>query len=210
MNHLPFSPAAERNQQPILERLQALLPERGSALEIASGTGQHAVAFSQQLPGWTWQPTEADAALVKAIDARVQIEGLSARVRPALGLDVLARAWPIQREGQPEAFDLIFCANLLHIAPWAVCGGLMHGAVVHLAPGGVLVTYGPYLESGVPTSPGNQAFDASLRASNPAWGLRQLHDVVEQAGQASLLLRERHVMPANNLLLVWAREPADH
>ena len=210
MNHLPFSPAAERNQQPILERLQALLPERGSALEIASGTGQHAVAFSQQLPGWTWQPTEADAALVKAIDARVQIEGLSARVRPALGLDVLARAWPIQREGQPEAFDLIFCANLLHIAPWAVCGGLMHGAAVHLAPGGVLVTYGPYLESGVPTSPGNQAFDASLRASNPAWGLRQLHDVVEQAGQASLLLRERHVMPANNLLLVWAREPADH
>ena len=210
MNHLPFSPAAERNQQPILERLQALLPERGSALEIASGTGQHAVAFSQQLPGWTWQPTEADAALVKAIDARVQIEGLSARVRPALGLDVLARALPIQREGQPEAFDLIFCANLLHIAPWAVCGGLMHGAVVHLAPGGVLVTYGPYLESGVPTSPGNQAFDASLRASNPAWGLRQLHDVVEQAGQASLLLRERHVMPANNLLLVWAREPADH
>lgn len=210
MNHLPFSPAAERNQHPILERLQALLPERGSALEIASGTGQHAVAFSQQLPGWTWQPTEADAALVKAIDARVQIEGLSARVRPALGLDVLARAWPIQREGQPEAFDLIFCANLLHIAPWAVCGGLMHGAAVHLAPGGVLVTYGPYLESGVPTSPGNQAFDASLRASNPAWGLRQLHDVVEQAGQASLLLRERHVMPANNLLLVWAREPADH
>ena len=210
MNHLPFSPAAERNQQPILERLQALLPERGSALEVASGTGQHAVAFVQQLPGWTWQPTEADEALVKAIDARVQIEGLSARVRPALGLDVLARALPIQREGQPEAFDLIFCANLLHIAPWPVCGGLMHGAAVHLAPGGVLVTYGPYLESGVPTSPGNQAFDASLRASNPAWGLRQLDDVVEQAEQAGLVLRERHGMPANNLLLVWTREPAGH
>jgi SAM-dependent methyltransferase len=208
VNHLPFSPAAERNQQPILERLQALLPERGSALEIASGTGQHAVAFAQQLPGWTWQPTEADAALLKAIDARVQMEGLSTQVRPALGLDVFARAWPIQRERQPEAFDLIFCANLLHIAPWPVCGGLMQGAAIHLAPGGVLVTYGPYLEHGVPTSPGNQAFDASLRASNPAWGLRQLDDVVEQAEQAGLVLRARHAMPANNLLLVWTREPA--
>ena len=208
MNHLPFSPAAERNQQPILERLQALLPERGSALEIASGTGQHAVGFAQHLPGWTWQPTEADEALVEAIDARVQIAGLPARVRPALRLDVLARAWPIQREGQPEAFDLVFCANLLHIAPWAVCAGLMQGSARHLAPEGRLLTYGPYLEDGVPTSPGNQAFDASLRASDAAWGLRRLDDVAQQAQAAGLVLRERHAMPANNLLLVWAREPA--
>jgi SAM-dependent methyltransferase len=210
MTELPFSPAAERNRQPILERLHALLPQQGSALEIASGTGQHAVGFAQQLPGWTWQPTEADEALVKAIDARVSAAGLAPRVRPARGLDLLAGSWPEHAPGQPERFDLIFCANLLHIAPWAVCGGLMQGAAVHLAPGGVLVTYGPYLEDGVPTSPGNQAFDASLRASNPAWGLRQLDDVVAQARRADLLLRERHAMPANNLLLVWSREPATH
>ncbi|WP_291010351.1 DUF938 domain-containing protein [Hydrogenophaga sp.] len=206
--NLPFSPAAERNQQVILERLQALLPDSGSALEIASGTGQHAVGFAQHLPGWRWQPSEADEALVSAIDARVQIAGLQARVRPALRLDVLARSWPIQCDGQPEAFDLIFCANLLHISPWPVCEGLMHGAATHLAPEGRLVTYGPYLEDGVPTAPGNQAFDASLRANNAAWGIRRLEAVAQQAQATGLALRERYAMPANNLLVVWAREPA--
>jgi SAM-dependent methyltransferase len=202
---LPFSPAAERNKQVILDRLQALLPAQGRALEIASGPGQHVVWFAEQLPGWQWQPTENDPVLVAAIDARVQIAGLQKQVRPARALDVTQLPWPLAEPA--PAFDAIFCANLLHIAPWAVCSGLMEGAAQCLAPGGLLITYGPYLEQDVPTAPGNQAFDASLRASNPHWGVRQLEDVAQQAAAAGLQLRERHPMPANNLLLVWAREP---
>jgi hypothetical protein len=134
---------------------------------------------------------------------------LHARVRPALRLDVLVpRSWPTHSDGQPEAFDLIFCANLLHIAPWPACLGLMQGAATHLAAEGRLVTYGPYLEDGVPPAAGNQAFDASLRANDVAWGLRRLEAVAQQAQAVGLTLRERHAMPANNLLLVWAREPA--
>jgi phospholipid N-methyltransferase len=202
---LPFSPAAERNKQAILERLQTVLPAQGSALEIASGPGQHVVWFAEQLPDWQWQPTENEPLLVDAIKARVQLAGLQPQVKPAQALDVTQLPWPLAAPEQ--TFDAIFCANLLHIAPWAVCIGLMQGAALCLAPGGVLVTYGPYLEQDVPTAPGNQAFDASLRASNPQWGVRQLEDVAQQAAAAGLHLRERHPMPANNLLLVWAREP---
>ena len=203
---LPFSPAAERNKQAILERLKSLLPAQGRALEIASGPGQHVVWFAEHLPGWHWQPTENDPLLVTAVNARVQIAGLQKQVQPAHALDVTRSPWPL---AAPEpAFDAIFCANLLHIAPWSACAGLMQGAVQCLAPEGVLIPNGPYLEQDVPTSPGNLSFDASLRASDPQWGLRALHAVAEQARGAGLYLRERHAMPANNLLLVWAREPA--
>lgn len=203
---LPFSPAAERNKQAILERLQVLLPARGNALEIASGPGQHVVWFAEHLPGWHWQPTENDPALVAAVNARVQVAGLQKQVRPAHALDVTRSPWPIA--STEDAFDAIFCANLLHIAPWAACTGLMQGAAQCLATRGLLITYGPHTEEGVPTSPGNQAFDASLRASDPQWGLRALHAVAEQARGAGLHLRERHPTSANNLLLVWTREPA--
>ena len=203
---LPFSPAAERNKQAILERLQVLLPAHGNALEIASGPGQHVVWFAEHLPGWHWQPTENDPALVAAVNARVQVAGLQKQVRSAHALDVTRSPWPMA--STEETFDAIFCANLLHIAPWAACTGLMQGAAQCLATRGLLITYGPYTEEGVPTSPGNQAFDASLRASDPQWGLRALHTVAGQARGAGLYLRERHAMPANNLLLVWAREPA--
>jgi SAM-dependent methyltransferase len=203
---LPFSPAAERNKQAILERLQSLLPEQGRALEIASGPGQHVVWFAEHLPGWHWQPTENDPLLVAAVNARVQIAGLQKQVQPAHALDVTRSPWPLAAPEQ--TFDAIFCANLLHIAPWTACAGLMQGAAQCLAPEGVLITYGPYLEQDIPTSPGNFAFDASLRASDSQWGLRQLEAVAQQAQAARLRLRERHPMPANNLLLIWAREPA--
>lgn len=122
---------------------------------------------------------------------------------PPRVLDVMTPAWPVQ----PAAFDGIYCANMLHIAPWATCAALMQGAARHLAPQGVLITYGPYLEDGVPTSEGNLAFDASLRHENAAWGIRRREDVEQMARKAGLVLRERHAMPANNLLLVWGREP---
>jgi len=203
---LPFSPAAERNKQVILELLQALLPAKGTALEIASGPGQHVVWFAEHLPGWHWQPTENDPALVAAVNARVEIAGLQKQVRLAHALDVTRAPWPLAAPEQ--TFDAIFCANLLHIAPWSACTGLMQGAAQCLATHGLLITYGPYLEQDVPTSPGNLSFDASLRASNPEWGVRQLDAVAQLAQAAGLQLRERHAMPANNLLLVWARELA--
>ena len=197
---LPHSPAADRNKEPILAVLRTLLPERGTALEIASGTGQHVVSFAAALPQWTWQPSDADASLLPAIAARVAQAGLR-NIRAPVPLDVTAPQWDSQAAPFADRFDAILCANLLHIAPWSACAGLMQGAVRHLAPGGVLVTYGPYFEDEVPAAPSNEAFDASLRSRDPAWGIRRLPDVCAVAQGAGLMLRARHAMPANNLLL---------
>ena len=204
MSSLPHSPAADRNKQPILDRLLALLPAHGTALEISSGTGQHVTWFAAAMPQWTWQPTDVDADALPAIAERVAHEGL-ANVRPPVLLDVTAPRWPAQGPEFAQPFDAIYCANMLHIAPWACCAGLMQGAARYLAPQGVLATYGPYLEDDVVTAPGNLAFDASLKARNPAWGLRRREDVEVEAARAGLQLRERHAMPANNLLLVFGR-----
>jgi SAM-dependent methyltransferase len=209
MPNTPFSPAADRNKQPILDVLRQVLPAHGAALEIASGTGQHAAWFAAGLPGWSWQPTEADAGALPAIQAWTKQAPL-ANVRAPLLLDVMAPQWlspsVAAAPALTETFDAIYCANLLHIAPWATCTALMNGSARHLAPGGVLVTYGPYLEDGVATSPGNLAFDHSLRGQDPAWGIRRLEDVSREAQRAGLGLRARHAMPANNLLLVFARQ----
>jgi SAM-dependent methyltransferase len=193
-----FSPAADRNKQPILDVLRQVLPERGSALEIASGNGQHVAWFASGLPHWTWQPTDAQPRALNTIAACVAQQGLS-NVRAPLLLDVMAPRW-LPDDAQ---FDLIYCANMLHIAPWATCAALMRGSARHLAPGGLLITYGPYLEDGVPTSKGNLAFDQSLRTQNPDWGIRRREDVEQEAARAGLRLSARHAMPANNLLLVW-------
>ncbi len=192
------SPAAERNRAPILAELRRLLPARGMALEIASGSGQHAAHFAAALPGWTWQPSDGDARSLASIAA--WCEGL-ANVRPPLALDVLAPDWP----GLPATVDAIFCANMIHISPWATTPALMQGAVRHLSAAGVLVLYGPYVVEGEPTAASNLAFDADLRARNPDWGLRRLADVAQQAAASGLYLRERVSMPANNALLVFAR-----
>ncbi len=197
---LAFSAPAERNRQPILELLRTLLPPQGRALEIASGTGQHVAWFAQHLPAWQWQPTDLTAELFASITARCAQAGL-ANVQAPQVLDVRSARWPVA----DTLFDLIYCANMLHIAPWDCCTGLLQGAARQLAAGGQLVTYGPYLEDEVPTGAGNLAFDASLRARNPAWGLRRREDVQAEAQRAGLRLAARHAMPANNLLLVWQR-----
>lgn len=191
------SPAAERNLASILEVLQRVLPAHGAALEIASGTGQHVAGFAQGLPGWTWQPSDAQDDAFGSIFYWCAQAGVT-NVLPPLQLDVLA-PWPL-----PQSFNAIYCANMLHISPWATCTALMRGAAQHLAAQGVLITYGPFLERGVPTSPGNIAFDADLRQRNAAWGIRQLDDVVQQAELAGLELSERVAMPANNLLLIFS------
>lgn len=194
-----FSPSADRNKQAILDVLLRVLPPSGNALEIASGTGQHVAWFAAALPQWTWQPTDAMPAALGSISAWVAEQNLP-NVRPLLLLDVM-QAW---LPGDAR-FDLVYCANMLHISPWATCAALMQGAAQCLPPDGVLVTYGPYLEDGVPTSEGNLSFDQSLRAQDASWGIRRREDVEQEAARAGLRLLARHAMPANNLLLVWGR-----
>jgi hypothetical protein len=195
------SPAAERNREPIAAQLQRLLPPRGLLLEVASGTGQHAAFCSAALPGWAWQPTDFEAASLPSINA--WCAGLP-QVHAAVQLDVLQPNWA----GVPTPVDAVFCANMIHIAPWACCAGLMQGAARHLRAPGRLFTYGPYLEDAVATAPGNLAFDADLRRRDPAWGLRRREDVAAVAAAAGFVLQERVALPANNLLLAWGRGPA--
>jgi hypothetical protein len=198
------SPAADRNKAPILEQLRRLLPASGLALEVASGSGQHVAHFAAALAGWRWQPTDGDARSPTSIEA--WCDGLP-NVRLALRLDVLGEASVEALAATlSEPVDAVYCANMLHISPWATCTALMQLAARHLAPQGLLVLYGPYLEADVPTSLGNLAFDADLRARDPAWGIRPLADVLAQAAAVGLHLRERVAMPANNLLLVLARD----
>ncbi|MCZ2496465.1 DUF938 domain-containing protein [Xylophilus sp. Kf1] len=198
---LPCSPAAERNKQPILEALRELLGEGGLALEIASGTGQHVVWLAAALGHWVWQATEADGGLLPVIATRIAQSGL-ANLRTPLALDVMAARWPTPAAPFDERFDAIFCANMLHISPPDTVAALMRGAARHLKPGGLLITYGPYLEDG-PVAPGNLAFDTDLRQRNPAWGIRKLDDVVREAERHALHLQARRQMPANNLLLAF-------
>lgn len=207
MNTPDFSPSAEQNKHPILEKLLQLLPAQGAALEIASGTGQHAAWFASHLPGWRWQPTDVQPASFGSIRAHAAQAGLGNVLEPVL-LDVCTEVWLPAGPDTTEvpAFDLIFCANMLHISPPETGTTLMRGSARHLAPGGVLVTYGPYFENAVATAPSNLAFDASLRERNPDWGVRQREDLEREAQAFGLHLSERHAMPANNLLLVWRRE----
>ncbi len=194
------SAAAERNREPILVQWRRLLPAGGTALEIAAGTGQHAAHFAAALPGWTWLPTDPAPEALASIAA--WCAGLP-NVRPPRRLDVHDAAW----HGVPDAVDAMYVANLLHIAPWSACAALMAGAARHLRRGGRLVVYGPFVEADLPTAPSNLAFDADLRARDPAWGLRALDDVDAQACRAGLRRRERVAMPANNLLLVYEPNP---
>jgi len=198
-----YSPSAERNKQPILEVLQRLLGATGNALEVASGTGQHVVWFAKHLPLWTWQPTEVHRGALYNIEVRVAQAELD-NILEAVQLDVRQAPWfgdaPV-----PPKFDLVLCINMLHIAPWQACAALMRGAAVHLADDGLLVTYGPYFESGTAPKPSNLEFDQSLRAHDASWGIRQIEAVEQEAAQAGLYLAARHAMPANNLLLVWQR-----
>jgi SAM-dependent methyltransferase len=196
-SELPFSPAAERNAAPILARLQAWLPMNARVLELASGTGQHAQHLAAAQPGWDWQPSEARAEALPVVAARCA--GL-ANVHQPLHLDVMAAPWSVD----DAAFDAVFVANLLHIAPWDTTPALMQGAARCLKPGGLLAIYGPFIVDGEPLAPGNSAFDADLRMRNVSWGLRSLQQVQAAARGAGLVLAERCAMPANNLMLRFA------
>ena len=169
------APAAARNRQPILDVLRTCLPATGLVLEVASGTGEHAVHFAQALPALVFQPTDPGVEQRASIDDWTQTLGLP-NVRPALALDASAEPWPVDRA------DAVICINMIHIAPWTASEGLMAGAERLLSPGGVLYLYGPYRETGIATAPSNEAFDRSLRLRDPSWGLRNLDEIVAPKG----------------------------
>jgi SAM-dependent methyltransferase len=192
------APATLRNRQPILDVLKPHLPAHGLVLEVASGTGQHVVHFARACPGLTFQPSDPDPAHRASIDAWAAALGL-ANVRPAIALDASAEAWPV------EAADAVLCINMIHISPWEATLGLMRGAARVLSPDGLLYLYGPYKRGGRHTAPGNEAFDASLRAENPLWGVRDLEAVANLAAAQGFAAPEIVEMPANNLSLLFRK-----
>ncbi len=189
------SPAALRNRDPILAVLRAHLPPSGLVLEIASGTGEHVAHFAANLPGLTFQPSDPEPERRASIDSWG--EGL-ANIRPALALDVRDDPWPV------AAADAVFCANMIHIAPWEATPTLLRGAAGVLPPGGVLILYGPFFTE-APAAEGNIAFDLDLRARNPAWGIRSLSDVAAVAAAAGFGAPVVEPMPANNLCVMFRR-----
>lgn len=202
MDQRRHAPAAERNKQPILDVLRRVLPASGTVLEVASGTGQHVAHFAAALPALTWQPSDRTDQEFASIVAWCASTGAS-NARPPLVLDVTREPWPL------ATVDAIFCANMIHIAPWQACLGLLRGAGRHLAPGAPLVLYGPFRIGGEHTAPSNAAFDADLRARDPAWGVRDLDEVARVAASHGLELEERVAMPANNLTVILRRRRDD-
>ncbi|WP_066552166.1 DUF938 domain-containing protein [Croceicoccus bisphenolivorans] len=193
------APATLRNREPIAEQLRTILPDRGLILEIASGSGEHAVYLAGQFPTLDWRPTDMSDAALASIAAWRAENGRS-NVLPPLRLDLTDTDWPV---GQADA---IFCANMTHIAPWEATEGLFGGAGRVLARGCPMVIYGPFIEADVPTSPSNLAFDENLKARNRLWGLRDVAALDDLALANGLSRQARVAMPANNLLLVYRRK----
>ncbi len=199
------APATGRNREPILAVLRRILPASGTVLEIASGTGEHAVAFAPALAPRYWLPSDPDADNLASI-AAWRAERPADNLLAPLRLDVRETPWPVEEHPPPEPVSAIVAINLVHIAPWAATPALMAGAGRILPPGGVLYLYGPYRVEGRHTAPSNADFDAWLKAQNPAWGVRDLDEVVAAAAAAGLRFEARHAMPANNLSLVFVRD----
>lgn len=187
-----------RNRDPILAVLREVLPTSGTVLEIAAGTGEHAVYFSRFLPGIFWKPSDPDANARASIAAWREAEGLHNLMVP-IALDAAAAQWPL------ESADALVCINMIHISPWSATLGLMAGAGRLLSQGAPLVLYGPYRREGHAIEPGNAAFDEDLKRRNPEWGLRCLEDVAKVAVGHGLALERVVEMPANNLTVVFRR-----
>jgi len=199
--------AFHRNHQPIWAVLEKhLAGKSGDVLEAGSGTGQHVIFFAKHSPDITWWPSDFNETHLKSIEAwRVHSE--LANVRAPLRVDLTDPAWRAEiRDGRgPKNLRAVFCANVIHIAPWSVAEGLFAGSGRYLASDGLLILYGPFKRDGKHTALSNAVFDTSLREGNPEWGVRDIADVEKLAGSAGLALRDIVEMPANNLILVFAR-----
>ena len=197
-----FSPAAARNAGPILNVLRTALPAQGTVLEVGSGSGQHVIAFAAALPGLRWLPSDPDPAARRSIAAWSQAAGL-ANLAPPQDLDLLRD--PV--EAWPGPLAAILAINLVHITPWAVTPALLGGAGRALPPDGLLYLYGPFMQGGRHTSASNESFDRLLRSHDPGWGVRDLDRVAAAAAAAGLRLERSVAMPANNLSVLFRREP---
>lgn len=193
------APATLRNRQPILDVLRLVLPETGAVLEIGSGSGEHATFFASEFPRLVWQPSDVDEANLASIVAWAG-EGARANLLAAIRLDAAEVPWP---GDLIRPLDGIVCINVIHIAPWTVCRGLMAGAGDVLRPGAPLVLYGPFMRERRHTAPSNEAFDRMLRESDPRFGVRDLGDVAAEAAANGLELDRVVGMPANNLSVVF-------
>jgi SAM-dependent methyltransferase len=197
-----FSPSAARNMAPILAILRRVLPPHGVVLEIGCGTGEHAVYFAGAMPQLIWRPSDPDPGARASAASWVNFAGLS-NVRAPLDIDVGANAWGVEQEAP---FDAIVSLNMVHIAPWAASLGLFAGAGRMLRADALLILYGPFMRDGTHNAPSNAAFDASLKARNPSWGVRDIADLERLGKSSGLILRETIEMPANNRSLVFAKE----
>ena len=193
------APATARNSQPLAEVLARELPASGTVLEIASGSGEHAVFMARRFPALDWQPSDRDAEALASVDAWAADARL-ANLRPAIALDAAAPDWPI------VSADALLCVNMVHISPWDAAVGLFAGAGRVLGSGAPLVLYGPFVEPDVETAASNHAFDQSLRQRDPAWGLRSTADLDRLAAGHGMTRTARCAMPANNLVLVYRRD----
>ena len=187
------APAAARNVGPIGDVLAEWLPKSGLVLEIASGTGEHALAFARRFPNLEWQPSDPDPQALASIAAWAA-EGPS-NLRQPVPIDVRRPDWPV------TTADAMLCINMVHISPWECSLGMLDGAERLLAQGAPLIMYGPWIQADIPTAPSNQAFDISLRDRDPRWGLRRVEDFAAEAAARGLRLAERRPMPSNNLML---------
>ena len=192
------APAAGRNREPIAAVLTEELPRSGLVLEVASGTGEHAVHFARTFPALDWQPSDPDPDARESIAAWREEAGLP-NLLPPLALDASSPDWPLDRT------DAVLCINMVHISPVAATEGVLAGAARLLAPGAPLIFYGPYLEAEIDPAASNLEFDASLRSRNPEWGLREVEWLDGLARAAGFGRTRRVAMPANNLILVYRR-----
>lgn len=192
------APATERNRDAIAAVLAEVLPAHGTVLEIASGTGEHAVYFAGLFPGLRWQPSDGDVEALASIRAWSAERSLLNLAEP-IYLDAGADQWPVS-----EA-DAIIAVNMVHISPWSATVGLLRGAARLLPVGGPLILYGPYRRRDMPTVPSNESFDQSLRSRDPSWGLREVEAVEAEASRFELRLDRLVEMPANNLALIFLR-----
>jgi cyclopropane fatty-acyl-phospholipid synthase-like methyltransferase len=199
-----YAPATLRNREPIREVLRDVLPERGKALEIGSGTGEHAVFFAASFPEIVWQPTDADPECLASIAAWMA-EAALPNLRPPLHLNVEDRSWTAVAD---QGFDAVVSINMIHIAPWEACRELMAGAARVLRHGGVLYLYGPFMIDVRHTAPSNAAFDESLKEMDPRFGVRDVAAVAAEAAVIGLTLEKQVPMPANNLSLIFRRQAA--
>lgn len=199
-----YSPSSQRNAPHILKILKKVLPKKGTVLEIAGGTGEHAVIFAPEFPHLKWQPSDPAVDKLESIRAWVAVNP-SPNILPAIAIDAASRHWPVEDLALDPPINAIVCVNMIHVSPWAAGQGLLAGAGRILKKGGILYLYGAYMVDGKHTAPSNMEFDRMIRETDPSWGLRDIGDVEKEARRHGLTLQDMVPMPANNFSVIFEK-----